>query len=94
MFLLLRQRKKGAGHPDSLRQSCSHESATGTFGSCGTRSVRTPRPFLDNRHPLAADDSPHFNPEPSYWRGAERVPRAVPHDENAPVARFPKPRTV
>lgn len=34
-------RAKGAfGNLQSLKQSCSHESATGTFGSCGTRFVK------------------------------------------------------
>ena len=27
-------------------------------------------------------------------RGGHIVPRAVPHDENGPVGRFPKPRNV
>ena len=36
-------RAKGAfGSLQSLKQSCSHESATGTFGSCGTRFVKAP----------------------------------------------------
>ena len=36
-------RAKGAfGNLQSLKQSCSHESATGTFGSCGTRFVKAP----------------------------------------------------
>ena len=36
-------RAKGAfGNLQSLKQSCSHESATGTFGSCGTRFVKVP----------------------------------------------------
>lgn len=36
-------RAKGAfGKLQSLKQSCSHESATGTFGSCGTRFVKAP----------------------------------------------------
>ena len=30
------------GNLQSLKQSCSHESATGTFGSCGTRFVKAP----------------------------------------------------
>ncbi|WP_165048084.1 MULTISPECIES: tRNA (guanosine(37)-N1)-methyltransferase TrmD [unclassified Adlercreutzia] len=32
------------GNAQSLRQSCSRESATGAFGSCGTRLVSTPPP--------------------------------------------------
>lgn len=36
-------RAKGAfGSLQSLKQSCSHESATGAFGSCGTRFVKAP----------------------------------------------------
>lgn len=36
-------RPEGAsGNLQSLKQSCSHESATGTFGSCGTRFVKAP----------------------------------------------------
>ena len=36
-------RVEGAfGNLQSLKQSCSHESATGTFGSCGTRFVKAP----------------------------------------------------
>ena len=36
-------RAKGVfGSLQSLKQSCSHESATGTFGSCGTRFVKAP----------------------------------------------------
>ena len=36
-------RAEGAfGNLQSLKQSCSHESATGTFGSCGTRFVKAP----------------------------------------------------
>ena len=36
-------RGKGAfGNLQSFKQSCSHESATGTFGSCGTRFVKVP----------------------------------------------------
>ena len=36
-------RAKGAfGNLQSLKQSCSHESATGTFSSCGTRFVKAP----------------------------------------------------
>ena len=31
-----------SGDLQSLKQSCSRESATGTFGSCGTRFVKTP----------------------------------------------------
>ena len=39
----------GFGNAQSLEQSCSHESATGAFGSCGTRFVSTtaiPNDFL------------------------------------------------
>ena len=34
--------KRAFGNLQSLKQSCSHESATGTFGSCGTRFVKAP----------------------------------------------------
>ncbi len=50
---------EGIGTVHSLKQSCSHESATGAFGSCGTRSVDSTdssvaenkkTPFLRRRH--------------------------------------------
>lgn len=43
-------RAKGAfGNLQSLKQSCSHESATGTFDSCGTRFVKAPESSTASR---------------------------------------------
>lgn len=43
-------RAKGAfGNLQSIEQSCSHESATGTFGSCGTRFVKAPESSTASR---------------------------------------------
>ncbi len=50
------------GNVQSLKQSCSHESATGAFGSCGTRLVDTADPFDS---PEGSFASPLFEGIPS-----------------------------
>ena len=70
-------------HLQSLGSPDSHESPTGAFGSCGTRLVKEPKPASDNEAASCLIESASVE-------GAGRSSRAVPHDENAPVERFPK----
>ncbi len=50
----------GSGNAQSLRQSCSLESATGAFGSCGTRFMSTTRPH-HNAHAIRSGNAQSLN---------------------------------
>lgn len=55
-------RRVGGETAQSLRQSCSHESAAGAFGSCGTRLVSSPAadvPAEDSSRGLSAIPAEH-----------------------------------